>query len=75
MNQALAIKLPCIEVLRLGWKPSERRNKEYLHNANITPLSPRIEIMLLDNPENFIVSKSDDINEHESSFSKTDNNY
>ena len=73
MNQALAIKLPCIAT-RLKTVRKEK-HKEYLHNVNITPLSPRIEVMLIDDPENCIVSKSDDVNEHESSLSKTDNNY
>ena len=53
----------------------KENHNEYLHNVNITPLSPRIEVMLIDDPENCIVSKSDDVNEHESSLSKTDNNY
>ena len=49
------------------------KHKEYLHKANIT--SPRMDVMLPDNLGNCNVSKSDNVNEHETSFSKTDNNY
>ena len=52
----------------------KEKHKEYLHKVNITPLSPR-NVMLLDNPDNCYVSKSDDVNERETSFSKTDSNY
>ena len=45
------------------------------YKVNIMSLSPRSDIMLSCNPDNRNVSKSDNVNEHKTSFSKTDNNY
>ena len=53
----------------------KEKHKDYLHKVNITPLSPKNDVMQSDNFGNRNISKSDNVNEHEISFSKTDNNY
>ena len=50
----------------------QENNKEYFHKVNAT--IPR-NVMLSDIPGNWKISKSDGVKEHETSVSKTGNNY
>ena len=54
-------------------KLRQEKRKEYLHEVNVTPL--RNDVLCSENPDNCNVSKSDNVNERKTSFSKTDNNY
>ena len=73
MNQAPVMKLPCIKVLRLSQKPLDRRKTKNMSTKLMShpqEMSCCQKILKIAKFLNLI-----NVNEHETSVGKTDNNY